>query len=116
MKTALRKDQTRRPRVKSKRVSKSVKKAAPKPALDEALKLYAEFHRDKARTKLRNKVNTNDSIEISTKGIIKVSRASGNCSSGDQNSQHIPTYKVSVCPVKRPVSAIEMGMINQCDS
>lgn len=99
MKTALRKDQARRTRVKSKRASKSGNKTSFQSELNAALKMYSDFQHNKAR----NKVRPNKSV-ISTEG----SKVSGSCD--NQNSQHIPSYKVSICPVKRPVSSIEMGI------
>lgn len=96
MKTALCKDQTGRPRVKSKSDSKSaIAKSRKKSALDAALKMYAEYNKNKARNKISRTLNTESS------------KASG-C--GNQNFQLISSYNVSICPVKRPVSSIEMGL------
>ena len=102
MKTALRKDQTRRPRAKCKSVPKSTTARSRKNYLAIALKLYAEFTRNKPRTKTGMKTPR---VRSDSNG----SKASGG-GNGNQNSQHAPSYKVSICPVKRPVSSIEMGI------
>jgi hypothetical protein len=113
MKTVHRKDQTRRPRV--------ISKSANKSALDAALKLYSKFIRDKAGTKLNPNARTviSQAKKISGSGGSGSSGSSGNSgdsgdsggtgSNGNQNSQS-NLYKVSICPVKRPVSAIERGI------
>ena len=128
MKTALRKDQTDHPRVKSKRTaktaSKCVKKAATKSDLTIALKMYYEFNRDLARTKaiMMTYMNTSrtrsetKSSKTSGAGISGSNRdigGSGGISvnnSSNQNLQYPQSYKVSTCPIKRSVSSIEMGI------
>ena len=108
MENELRKDQTRRPRGKCKSVPKSDSARTSKnAALDAALKMFAEFNRDKARTKTGMKTSR---VRSDSNGSKASDGDSGGSSTGNQNPQISPSYKVSICPVKRPVSSIEMGI------